>query len=75
MKEYSTQNIRNIALASHSGSGKTMLAESLLFFSGAITRLGEINAGTTVSDFQDEEQRRGGDTCHQNGVREVRRTR
>ena len=36
-----------------------MLAESLLFFSGAITRLGEINAGTTVSDFQDEEQRRG----------------
>ena len=59
MKEYSTQNIRNIALASHSGSGKTMLAESLLFFSGAITRLGEINAGTTVSDFQDEEQRRG----------------
>ncbi len=59
MKEYSSQNIRNIALASHSGSGKTMLAESLLFFSGAITRLGEINAGTTVSDFQDEEQRRG----------------
>jgi len=36
-----------------------MLAESLLFFSGALTRLGEINAGTTVSDFQDEEQRRG----------------
>lgn len=59
MKEYSTQNIRNIALASHSGSGKTMLAESLLFFSGALTRLGEINAGTTVSDFQDEEKRRG----------------
>ncbi len=59
MKEYSTQNIRNIALASHSGSGKTMLAESLLFFSGAITRLGEIKSGTTVSDFQDEEQRRG----------------
>ena len=59
MKEYSTQNIRNIALASHSGSGKTMLAESLLYFSGSITRLGEINAGTTASDFQDEEQRRG----------------
>ena len=59
MKEYSTQNIRNIALASHSGSGKTMLAEALLYFTGAITRLGEINAGTTVSDFQDEEKRRG----------------
>ncbi len=59
MKEYSTQNIRNIALASHSGSGKTMLAEALLFYTGALTRLGEINAGTTVSDFQDEEKRRG----------------
>ena len=59
MKEYATSNIRNIALASHSGSGKTMLAESLLFFTGGLTRLGEINAGSTVSDFQDEEKRRG----------------
>lgn len=59
MNEYSTQNIRNIALASHSGSGKTMLAEALLFFTGGITRLGDINAGTTTSDFQDEEKRRG----------------
>ncbi|MCD4803133.1 MAG: elongation factor G [Anaerolineales bacterium] len=59
MKEYSTPNIRNIALASHSGSGKTMLAEALLFYTGALTRQGEINAGTTVSDFQDEEKRRG----------------
>jgi elongation factor G len=59
MNEYSTQNIRNIALASHSGSGKTMLAEALLYFTGGLTRLGDINAGTTVSDFQDEEKRRG----------------
>ncbi len=59
MKEYSTPNIRNIALASHSGSGKTMLAEALLYYTGAITRQGEINAGTTASDFQDEEKRRG----------------
>ena len=59
MKEYSTKNIRNIALASHSGSGKTMLAEALLYYIGALTRQGEINAGTTVSDFQDEEKRRG----------------
>lgn len=59
MKEYSTPNIRNIALASHSGSGKTMLAEALLFYTDALTRQGEINAGTTVSDFQDEEKRRG----------------
>ena len=59
MKEYATSNIRNIVLASHSGSGKTMLADSLLFFTGALTRLGEINAGSTSSDFQDEEKRRG----------------
>jgi elongation factor G len=59
MKEYSTTNIRNIALASHSGSGKTMLAEALLFFTGGINRQGEINAGTTVSDFQDEEKTPG----------------
>ena len=59
MKEYATSKIRNIALASHSGSGKTMLAESLLLYTGAVTRLGDINAGTTTSDFQDEEKRRG----------------
>jgi len=59
MKEYSTASIRNIVLASHSNSGKTMLAESILHFTGAITRLGTIEDKTTVSDFDDEEQRRG----------------
>ena len=59
MKEYATQSIRNIALASHSGSGKTMLSEALLHFTGAITRMGGISEGTTVSDYQEEEKRRG----------------
>ena len=59
MKEYSTTSIRNIVLASHSNSGKTMLAESLLHFTGATTRLGTIEDTTTVSDFDEEEQRRG----------------
>src|SRR5512139_3980888 len=59
MKEYSTEFIRNIALASHSSSGKTMLAEALLHFTGATTRLGRIEDGTTVSDFEEEEHRRG----------------
>ena len=59
MKEYSTASIRNIVLASHSNSGKTVLAESLLHFTGATTRLGTIEDKTTVSDFDEEEQRRG----------------
>jgi len=59
MKEYKTQNIRNIALVSHSSAGKTMLAEAFLHFIGATTRLGKIEDGTTVSDYEDEEIRRG----------------
>ncbi len=58
MKEYTTDKIRNIALASHSSAGKTMLAEALLHFSGATTRLGKIEDHSTVSDFEDEEKRR-----------------
>jgi elongation factor G len=59
MKEYTTEFIRNVALASHSSSGKTMLAEALLHHTGATTRLGRIEDGTTVSDFEEEEHRRG----------------
>jgi elongation factor G len=59
MKEYTSDSIRNVALVSHSSAGKTMLAEACLHFSGATTRLGKIEDGTTVSDFDDEETRRG----------------
>ena len=59
MKEYSTESIRNIALASHSSSGKTMLVEAFLHQTGATTRLGKIEDGTTVADFEEEEIRRG----------------
>jgi elongation factor G len=58
MKEYRTEFIRNIALVSHGGAGKTMLAEAALHFTSASTRLGKIDDGTTVSDFEDEEIRR-----------------
>jgi elongation factor G len=58
MKEFSTSNVRNIVLASHSNSGKTLLVENLLNFTGATTRIGSIEDGTTVSDFDDEEKRR-----------------
>ncbi len=58
MKEFTTENIRNIVLASHSNSGKTILVENLLNFTGATTRIGNVEDGTTVSDFDDEEKRR-----------------
>jgi elongation factor G len=58
MKEYTTEFIRNIALVSHGSGGKTMLTEAFLHTSGGITRLGKIDDGSTVSDFEDEEIRR-----------------
>jgi elongation factor G len=58
MKEFSTSNVRNIVLASHSNSGKTLLVENLLNFTGATTRIGSVEDGTTVSDLDDEEKRR-----------------
>ncbi|HAE59861.1 MAG TPA: elongation factor G, partial [Anaerolineae bacterium] len=58
MKEYTTEYLRNIALVAHGGAGKTMMAEAFLYFTGAITRLGKVEDGTTVSDYDEEEIRR-----------------
>src|SRR5215216_7154993 len=58
MKEYTTEFLRNIALVSHGGAGKTMLAEAFLHATGATTRLGKVEDGTTVSDYDEEENRR-----------------
>lgn len=58
MKQYSSDNIKNVAIVGHSGSGKTTLAESLLYLTGASDRLGNIADGNTVSDFDPEEIRR-----------------
>lgn len=58
MKEYTTDKIRNISMVSHSGVGKTVLADGFLFNTGVINRMGSITEGSTVSDFDEEEQRR-----------------
>ena len=58
MKEYATENIRNIALVSHGGAGKTSLGEALLFQTGAVNRMGKVDEGNSVSDFEEEEIRR-----------------
>ena len=55
---YSVQNIRNVCLLGHSGSGKTALAESLLFMTGALKRMGTSADGNTVCDYDPEEIRR-----------------
>ena len=58
MKQYNAKNILNIALAGHSGAGKTSLAESMLYLAGAADRLGKISDGNTVCDFDPEEVKR-----------------
>lgn len=59
MKEYTTESIRNIVLASHGGAGKTMLVEAFANFTGITTRMGQVEDGTTLGDYDDEETRRG----------------
>ena len=59
MKTYDAKDIRNVLLVGHGGSGKTTLLEAMLFASGAITRMGTVEDGNTVSDHDPDEQRKG----------------
>ena len=58
MPKFSTDKLRNVVLLSHGGAGKTILAEAMLHTAGHTTRLGRVEDGTTVSDFEPEEIRR-----------------
>ena len=54
MKVFDAPSIRNVALVGHSGSGKTQLAAALLFDAGAVNRLGRVDEGSTVTDYDEE---------------------
>ena len=60
MPNFPTERIRNIVLLSHSGAGKTILAEAMLHAAKVTNRLGRVEDGTTASDFEPEERKRGG---------------
>jgi elongation factor G len=55
MKVYDAASIRNVAVVGHAGCGKTQLISAALFVAGAVNRLGKVDDGTTVTDFDDEE--------------------
>ncbi len=58
MNVYTTDKIRNVVILGHGGAGKTSLVEALAYVSGITSRLGNIADGTTISDFDKEEQKR-----------------
>lgn len=58
MKVYRTDEIRNVVLLGHGGSGKTSLVEAMSYVSGAISRMGRVADSNTISDFDKEEQKR-----------------
>ncbi|HEU0065399.1 MAG TPA: GTP-binding protein, partial [Flavisolibacter sp.] len=59
MPDFDTSHVKNIVLLGHAGSGKTTLAESMLFEAGLINRRGSVNENNTVGDFHELEQQRG----------------
>ena len=59
MKVYTAEHIRNVALISHVGAGKTSLVDAALYDSGAVTRQGKVDEGSSISDYDPDELKRG----------------
>lgn len=55
MNVYTTDKIRNVVLLGHGGCGKTSLVEAMAYLSGKITRMGKVEDGNTISDYDKEE--------------------
>lgn len=55
MRVYDAENIRNVGIIGHGGSGKTTLVSAMLFTAGAVNRLGSVDEGTTVTDYDEDE--------------------
>jgi len=62
MQDFQTENIRNVILLSHTGAGKTQLTEAMLYNTKVTTRMGTVEDGNTVSDFEPEEIKRKSST-------------
>ena len=58
MPKYGLENIHNVVLLSHGGAGKTSISEAMLFNAGAVNRLGRVDDGSTISDYDPEEAKR-----------------
>ena len=60
MNVFTTDKIRNVVLLGHGGCGKTSLVEALAYLAGLTNRMGTVDSGNTISDFEKEEVKRTG---------------